>query len=189
VNALATAMVREAEIPSRRQVLLRAAEGATLRQLTRYTWMSRAEFVDSAAPDQMFATTGGPVVLAFSNGVAIGASSQPSLISVVVWDARLDDPAADDELVAIDAADPELSSARFASLVGKRLIGSEILIRDAKNAKWVDRPREAGVVLRFEGDAALVLSHGLHDDSDDFSVLTWADVAPALRGQLHPAAA
>jgi hypothetical protein len=41
------------------------------------------------------------------------------------------------------------------------------------------------VILGLDGAADLVLSHGLHDDSDDFSVVTRDDVKPSLWPRLQ----
>lgn len=118
-------------------------------------------------------------------GLVIGAASQPSLISVTLW---LDEPPythSDPELHTIEADDPEFSEPEFAQMLGKRITGITILTRDPENAKWEDRPREAGVLITFEGAPDLLLSHGLHDNSDDFSVLTRKDVDSAMWSRLH----
>jgi len=45
-------------------------------------------------------------------------------------------------------------------------------------------PCEAGVVLHFDNGGELILSHGLHDDSDVFSVIARDQIRPSLLPQL-----
>lgn len=184
------AAMTEEDIPSRRHELLRAMRGATITRMTRYSWSAKEEVGSESnmRPELVFSRTGGPLVITLESGLVIGAASQPSLISVTLW---LEDPprtSSDPELHAVEADDPVFSEPGFAQMLGKRITAIAILTRDPENAKWQSRPREAGVVLTFEGAPELILSHGLHDNSDDFSVVMRKDVSPALWPRLHETA-
>jgi hypothetical protein len=177
----------EEDIPSRRQDLLISLRSAPIARMTRYSW-SPKETVgreDNLRSELVFSRTAGPLLITLESGLVIAASSQPSLISVTLW---LDQPpriSSDPELHPIEANDPQFSEPGFAQMLGKRAGAVAILTRDAENAKWESRPREVGVLLRFEGAPDLILSHGLHDNSDDFSVLMHKDVSPSLWPRLH----
>jgi hypothetical protein len=182
------ANVTEEAVPSQRRDLLAALVGARIERLTRYSW----EDPDATgSPLPPFSSAAGPLLIALDSGEILGAASQPSLMSVTLWLERdrkgggaartLGDP----ELHPIEATDPQLSTPELAALVGRRIESMALLRRDAEKVRWQDRPREVGLVLRTEGGGELILAHGLHDDSDDFSVLLRSQVKPSLWVHLH----
>lgn len=176
-------------IPSRCPDLLASIRGGLVVRMTRYSWTPAETFAleNDLRPELVFSRTAGPLLITLESGLVIGAASQPSLISVTLW---LDQPpyiSSDPELFAIEAADPKFSEPEFAQMLGKRVTAVAILTRDPENAKWEDRPREVGVSLMFDGAPDLILSHGLHDNSDDFSVLMRKDVSLSLSSRLHEA--
>jgi hypothetical protein len=183
------AAMTDEDIPSRRLPLLAAIRDASIARLTRYSWTPKHAIAadHGLGPELAFSRTAGPLLITLSSGLVIAAASQPALISVTLW---LDvDPgaAADPELYPIEADDPEYGQPGFARMLGKRAIDVAILTRDPEREAWRDRPREAGVVIAFDGAPELILAHGLHDDSDDFSVLLREDVDAALWPRLHAA--
>lgn len=175
------------DIPSRRLDLLTSIRGALVVRMTRYSWSpaEAAALEYDLRPELVFSRTAGPLLITLESGVAIGAASQPSLISVTLWRDEPPGTSSDPELHGIEADDPKFSEPGFAQMLGKRVTEISILTRDPENAKWVDRPREVGVVLAFDGAPDLLLSHGLHDNSDDFSVLMRKDLNPSLLPRLH----
>jgi hypothetical protein len=175
------------DIPSRRQALLIAIQGEPVVRLTRYSWSPKEAVAreDGLRPELVFSRTAGPLVIVLESGLTIGAASQPSLISVTMWLDRPPRTSTDPELHPIEADDPTFSESGFAQMLGKRVRTVTILKRDPENAKWEGRPREAGVVLGFDGAPELILSHGLHNNSDDFSVLMRKDVSSLLWTRLH----
>jgi len=154
--------------------------------MTRHSWLPvpTAGDAQELAPELAFSRTAGPLLITLDSGAVIGAASQPSLISVTLWLDRLQ-RGSDTGLHMIEADDQHFSQARFARMLGKRVASIAILVRSPENVKWRDRPRQAGVILGLDGAADLVLSHGLHDDSDDFSVVTRDDVKPSLWPRLQ----
>lgn len=175
------------DIPSRHRDLLMSIRGASVVRLTRCSWSPKETVAsdDNLAPTLVFSRTAGPLVITLDSGVVIGAASQPSLISVTLWRDEPPLTSADPELYPIEADDPAYSDPGFAQMLGKRVVEVAILTRDPDNARWEDRPREVGVRLTFDGAPELILSHGLHDNSDDFSVLLRKDVSPSLWPRLH----
>ena len=176
----------EEDIPSRRLNLLRSIRGLSVVRLTRYCWAPKEAlaFENDLRPELVFSHAAGPLLMTLESGIVIGAASQSSLISVTLW---IDDgsTASDKELHAVEADDARFSEPGFAQMLGRRVAAIAILTREPKNAKWEDRPREVGVLITLESAPELILSHGLHDDSDDFSVLMRKDVKPSLWPRLH----
>jgi hypothetical protein len=174
------------DVPSRHRALLTSTWGERVVRLTRCSCSPKEIVARFDLPlERVFARTAGPLLITLESGLVIGAASQPALVSVTLW--REDPPYtdADPELHPIEADDPVFSEPGFAQMLGARVAAVSILTRDPENAKWADRPREAGVVFRFEGAPELVLSHGLHDNSDDFAVLMRNDVNTSLWSRLH----
>lgn len=180
------AMMTTEDIPSRRRALLIAIRSAPVARLTRYSWYPKETVVEDGLPRQLaFSRTAGPLLITLESGPVIGVASQPALISVTLWLEEALRTSSDPELHPIEADDPQFSEPEFAQMLGKRVTSIAVLTREPENARWQERPREVGVLLTFEGAPDLILSHGLHDNSDDFSVLLHKDVAPSLWPRLH----
>jgi hypothetical protein len=178
--------VDEGDIPSRRGDLLDMLRSAPIARLTRYSWSPKEVVAaEKLRPELVFSHTAGPLLITLASGLSIGAASQPSLMSVVLWHDRPPGLGSDPELYPIEADDPRFSESDFGQMLGQRPRTVSILERDPHNAKAQGLPREAGVLLTFDNAPNLVLSHGLHDDSDDFSVLLPKYVQASLWPQLH----
>lgn len=161
--------------------------GERVIQLTRCSWSPKEAVArdEDMAPELVFSRTAGPLLITLESGLVIGVASQPALISVTLWREQPPYTSADPELHPIEANDPVFSDAGFGQMLGKRITAVAVVTRDPENAKWEDRPREVAVVLTFDGAPELFLSHGLHDNSDDFSVLMRKDVKASLWPRLH----
>jgi hypothetical protein len=181
-------------VPSNSKELLAKLLGAVVTELVRYSWWPAAESAKECniPNESVFSLTAGPLLITLQSGLVLSVGSMPHLISVILTVERdesgrflNDEPAEDDdELHPINAADPVYSSEEFRRLVGKRVTSIHVLRREPKDARWTSRPREVGVVLGFDSGGELILSHGLHDGSDDFSVITRNQIDPDLVGKL-----
>lgn len=170
--------------PSMTIELLRRLTGKPVSKLVRYSWWPASEVsVQCGIEDELaFSLTAGPLAVYFEDGVILGFSSDPSLNSVIVWDeaARVagQGPASLEvmsELFAIS------ESGRFSTVFRRRLIGRcvsnvTILKRMHMSAIESQRPSEVGLRFIFSDGKSFVVSHGLHDKSDDFSVLEEAQL-------------
>lgn len=144
-------------------------------------------------PDSMiFSMTSGPVCIWLDSGIVIGVGSQPSLYSVTLWVERdqngilSDDPCEnDDDLFPIEASDERYSMDTIRQLIGQKIEKVSILKREADDPRLMGRPMEVGVVIYFENGTDLVLSHGLHNNSDDFSVINKNQIIPSIIPLLH----
>lgn len=166
-------------VPSVAIDFLRLLTGKQVTKLIRYSWWPASEVADQCdIEDELaFSLTAGPLAVYFEGGVILGFSSDPSLNSIIVWDEAARGASQgpisldrDEELFAIS------ESGRFATVFWKQLIGCcvssmTILKRGQMNAKESQRPSEVGLRFSFSGGKSFVVSHGLHDNSDDFSVL------------------
>lgn len=171
-------------VPSAASELLRELVGKQVTKLVRYSWWAASEVsTHCEVEDEMaFSLTAGPLVIYFEGDLILGFSSDPSLNSVIVWDegAR----SASQSSISLDC-DGELfaisDSERFATAFWKQLTGGwvscvTILKRGRMSTKEHQRPSEVGLRFYLSGGKSFVLSHGLHDDSDDFSVLEESQV-------------
>jgi hypothetical protein len=182
------------DVPSRRRPLLAALLGERVLSIVRYSWVPAEQAVREygLSAQQVFGRTAGPIALEFASSVILGVASQPSENSVVVWlerdehGALQDDPlsqAAD--LHPVSADDPRYADARWSALLGTRLSAIRVFRSVGRGAKEDALPSETALELQFERGESLFCTHGLHDNSDDFSVLHENEIVPALRGALR----
>jgi hypothetical protein len=178
------------DIPSRQPDLLKMLDGAVMTRMVRYSLSPPEEVVaERGIPaSAVFSLTEGPVLLWIDSGTVVGAASQESLISVTLWieegNGGTRDILTDETLYAIDAADPTYSDDYWRGLLGRRVKVASLIIRDADDPRRGE-PREAGVVLAFEGGAELILAHGLHNDSGEFAVLRREQIAPNVAARMR----
>jgi hypothetical protein len=185
----------EYDTPSKARALWSQLVGRILISLVRYSWLPAN---DAAAEyglelDQVFGRTAGPVALEFECGLVIAAGSEPSENSVIAWvekdqrgtALRSEPLAGDSELYPISANDARYADAAWAVVCGQRVCAITVWRRIGQNLTRSDLPNEAGVEVELENGARFFLSHGLHDDSDDFSVLLPHEIAPNIYRDLR----
>ncbi len=189
-----TSNQRNEDIPSQRIALLQRMKSLRIIRLLRYSWDPVDYVVNElqVPAAAVFRYTLGPLVIVLDNGVQVGFNSIPAQASVVVWledspdlpterDGRL---AGDPEFYPIDVTDPVYGDVNISTVLGNAIEAIALLVRAPKNALLADLPREAGVVITLANGAELVAAHGLHNDSDDFSVIMAADIREDVRAQL-----
>ncbi|RRJ67452.1 hypothetical protein EHV15_06945 [Paenibacillus oralis] len=113
----------------------------------------------------------------FQSGLVIGAASDPSQNSVILWVERDDtgyitkEPIENDpELYAISALDKQYSNSYWTQIVGQKIRMVNIIKRNPQNALLAELPNEVGVEIVMDNGEKFILSYGLHNNSDDFSV-------------------
>lgn len=165
--------------PSKASELLRPLIGKKVTRLTRYSWWPAKEVATQCGirDELAFSLTSGPLAVYFADGTILGFASDPALNSVIVWDeaARSESQESaslesDEELFAISAVG-QFAGEFWKQIVGLSVSGVTVLKRTQMNAKQRERPSEVGLRFCFTGGKSFVLSQGLHDNSDDFSVL------------------
>lgn len=166
-------------VPSKSTNLLRGCLGKRILRLVRYSWWPAQEVAGECGvrDEQAFSLTAGPLAVYFEGGTILGLGSEPSLNSVIVWDEgsrhASHDPSAmerDKELFAI-ADDGRFAASGWRHFNGQILSELVILKRLDLNAKEQMRPSEGGLCFRCQDGTSFIASHGLHNNTDDFSVL------------------
>ncbi|MBN3816362.1 hypothetical protein G3N57_06895 [Paraburkholderia sp. Se-20369] len=172
--------------PSLAVDFLRCFIGKRVVSLVRYSWWPAEEVAGECGikNSDAFSLTAGPLVICFDGGGILGVASSPELNSVVVWDEGgrrsgqnrngLDK---DGELFPISGVG-SYASEYWGGLINRPLSKVVVLKRENMNAKKQGLPSEVGLRFMFEGGESFIASHGLHDDSDDFSVLEESQLLP-----------
>jgi hypothetical protein len=189
------------QVVSRRAELLGRMVGRRLVRLVRHSWwpaeeaLERLREVDATrGPETVFSLTAGPLSVELDSGLILGFGSRPSEASVTVWverdEAGREGPASrsilrDAELHAIDGFDHDVAEPEVVRCLGHRVERVTLLRRRPYNVLLAQLPRDAGLVIACDDGGPLMPSHGLHDGSDDFSVLVPRLVAPALLPELE----
>ena len=175
------------DIPSRRIDMLEAVCNYTISKLVRFSWCPVDEAIKEYEIDKsdVFSLTAGPLLIYFNSGLVIGVSSNPSLNSVVLWVEKnesgeaVDDPTElDDELFPVE------SDNDWMKFIGKTIVSFKILRKKVNSAKLAELPNEVGLLIEMNDGNQFILSHGLHDNSDDFSIITKKQIDPSLINQI-----
>jgi hypothetical protein len=182
------------DIPSHQQTLLSALLDQRVLRVVRYSWVPPEQAMREYAltAQQVFGLTGGPIALEFASGVIVGVASQPSENSVVVWWERDAHGVMRNELLSqvadlspVSADDSRYADARWSAVLGARLTKIRAFRSVGRSAKEDAVPSETALEFQFERGESLICTHGLHDGSDDFSVLHEDEIAPELRHGLR----
>ena len=183
----------EQTIPTKATDLLDRLVNKKITKLIRYSWWNSETSAKECDIERcrVFSLTAGPLLIEFSNDISVGFSSKPSICSVEVWlekdkeNKREDLINNDKELFPIHAKDTIYSEKYFSNLIGSELLKYEIIKQEPINSLYWELPREVGIVLYFSNNSAIVVSHGLHDNSDDFSVIKNEEIDKNIIGLLY----
>ncbi|WP_375474003.1 hypothetical protein [uncultured Nostoc sp.] len=182
------------DIPSNRSEVLDSLKGLAILNLTRYSWEppDRAVLEYGIEAKEVFSLTAGCLIMSFDSGLVIGYGSQPSKNSVTIWvekneAAETSEELAeeDNELYPVDATDAVYSNNFWARFVGQRISNITILKRSYSSALYADIANEIGLLFEVEDGSRFIASHGLHDDSDDFSVIQESQIDNEIRNQIQ----
>jgi hypothetical protein len=171
----------EKRLPSNNIPVLIKLKDSRISKMMRYSWWPSEESAVECeiSLSSVFCLTAGPILFTLESGLVIGFGSQPELASTIVWIEETEDGKRDEEITTVnapdlypvEACDSTYSEETICQLIGKNIVAIKILQRDTDNSRIQGLPREYGVVLEFDNGSELVMSHGLHDNSDDFSVI------------------
>jgi len=179
-------------VPSEVKSFLNVISGRLITEMVRYSWFpfSKEEFGLPAS--SFFSLTAGAVAITFDSHETIGIGSHSSWASISLWiekdcDGKFvsDEPMAlDTDLYPISADDPVFSAARWRSIIGQEISSISIISRKYESPLFEGLPNEVGLIFRLRSGGEFVVSHGLHDDSDDFSVIFPDDIPDHIRADL-----
>lgn len=171
----------EVQVSSASFELLRYMMTKRIDKLIRYSWWPAEESVVKASigSNEVFSLTAGPLAIVFENGYVVGVSSDPTLNSVILWAEEKDNKILTSEesmreiedLFPVLNADPIYSQSSWADISQSIIVGYELLKYKHMNAIQLDRPSERGLRVLLNTGKSFILSHGLHNYSDDFSVI------------------
>jgi hypothetical protein len=175
--------------PSLCSGLLKDFLGQKVVQLVRYSWWPKEDVsLECEICDELaFSLTAGPLAVTFETGNVLGVASAPSLNSVILWlDHIKDVPLSKNlDLFPINCDDKVYSKYFWKECLGLTLINISILKRQTMNAIQEDLPSEVGLSFIFENNIKFIASHGLHDESDDFSVLHSSQIMSSIAKDLE----
>jgi hypothetical protein len=180
-------------VPSTQLPLLRSLVGSAIIGMTRYSSISPEQDLLKYAPwpkEMEFSLAGGPVLIELDDGRVVGANSDMSSISVMLWlEKAADGRMRENHLLRfrdrypISALNEEYCSQKIRLLLGQKIVAVRILQRVPHVEQAKRRPREVGVVLELEDGNKLLLGHGLCDGGS-FCVITIEQVTAEILSQL-----
>lgn len=181
----------ESCIPTNISDDLRRLVGCKLMSIKRYSWWPPEDVVSDygVAPKDVFSLTAGPAAIEMETGIVLGIASDPSLNSVVVWVEKdisgnylRDEPLdRDEELHEISSVDPIYSNSFWHRLAGCRVVEIKVLKRVSESIRVSQRPCQVGLSFLLDSGDVFLAAHGLHDDSDDFSIIPESLILPSLQ--------
>ena len=181
--------------PSLSYDLLNIFRGKRVSQLVRYSWWPKENVASECdiCDELAFSLTAGPLAVIFENGDVLGIASEPSLNSVILWldqckDGKVERNSSldkDIELFPISCNDNIYANSFWKQFIGLTLLDFAILKKRSMNALQRELPSEVGLSFIFEGNIKFIASHGLHDGTDDFSVLEYNQINPSIAEDLE----
>ena len=91
----------------------------------------------------------------------------------------------DTSLHPIPATDPLFADDFWRGVVGATVRAISIVVRKPATARLAELPNEVGLCFTLNSGSKLVAVHGLHDDSDDFAIITEYRIPKAVRASLR----
>lgn len=171
----------EEGIPSDQVELISKLKNNRIRNLVRYSWLPPKEAVEEwdILPSLIFRRTSGPLLVMLESGLVIGFASLPEKASVTLWLEEGENGvrgvresiSTDSELFPVNADDSVYSEKLISQLIGDQVVSVKLLKLKTKDILLEQVPREVGLELVFSQGVELVMSHGLHDNSDDFAII------------------
>ncbi|MFT5533283.1 MAG: hypothetical protein ACI802_001515 [Candidatus Paceibacteria bacterium] len=180
--------------PSISKNILRQLIGKKVTGLVRYSWWEKGDVANEChiPKEQTFSLTAGPLAVVFEDGSVLGVASDPSMNSVIVWldhacdQIDINQPLCEDpDLFPILANDKIYSGLAWEKFIGNTITKFSILKNTEMSAGEAAVPSELGLCFYFDSDVHFIGSHGLHNGSDDFSVLLDNQIDPKLRPKLE----
>ncbi|MDY7574618.1 hypothetical protein [Actimicrobium sp. CCI2.3] len=180
--------------PSISKHILHQLIGKKVTGLVRYSWWAKEEVTNEChiRKEQTFALTAGSLAVIFEDGNVLGVASDPSMNSVIVWldhacnQVDINPPLCDDpDLFPILATDKIYSEPVWEKFIGSTLTAFSILKNKEMSAGEAAVPSELGLCFYFNNNECFIASHGLHDGSDDFSVLMDNQINSVIKSTLE----
>ena len=180
--------------PSLSKDLLSQFVGKKVVNLVRYSWWKKEDVPVECgiSKGESFSLTAGPLAVIFEDGSILGVASDAGINSVIVWLDRAIGQAdtthtlnEDTELFPIKASDEVYSGHIWNKFCNRTLFSFSILKSKEMSALEAELPSELGLCFHFSNSDRFVASHGLHNGTDDFSVIVDSQINPFIREKLE----
>lgn len=185
----------EEDVPSQRLNLINQIKNHKILRLVRYFTRSPEEAtrVHGIPHSSLFRLINGPLLMTLESGLTIGFMSLPELVSIILWVEETESGEHGDEILvsedsklfSIDSCDPVYSEKSICQLIEKQVVRIKLLKRRSKSARVASRPCEAGIIFEVEGGFEFILSHGLHNYSDDFAIIYKHELLPYFMEEIE----
>jgi hypothetical protein len=185
----------EEDVPSQRLNLINQIKNHKILRLVRYFTRSPEEAtrVHGIPHSSLFRLINGPLLMTLESGLTIGFMSLPELVSIILWVEETESGEHGDEILvsedsklfSIDSCDPVYSEKSICQLIEKQVVRIKLLKRRPKSARVASRPCEAGIIFEVEGGFEFILSHGLHNYSDDFAIIYKHELLPYFMEEIE----
>ncbi|OYD88962.1 hypothetical protein CDG77_20910 [Nostoc sp. 'Peltigera membranacea cyanobiont' 213] len=182
-------------VPSVQTKLLTQIKKHKISKLVRYSWLSPEEASKEwdIPRSSVFRLTAGTLLITLETNLIVGFSSLPEKASITVWLEKTEEGEQDketsiindDELYSIDSCDQVYSEQSICELLNRQVRTIKILKKEPENILLAQLPCEAGLLIEFNNGTELVLSHGLHDNSDDFAIIFKHEIRPDILDKLQ----
>ena len=178
------------DIPSKKMELLSKIRGLVLVDMIRYSWWSLSDSIKECniKESDVFSLTAGPIELCFSSGLTIGGTSDPSKNSVLIWQESFDNgqPAVEDLMRKDKEIHPIFAKDQgdWCNMLGGKIDKYYIISREPVNSIMAELANEVGLLIKLDNGYGFILSHGLHDVSDDFSVIKKDNISKKINDEL-----
>ncbi len=183
------------DVPSKRLNILSTIKTCKISKLVRYSRHPPEESLKiyDIPQSSLFRLTAGPLLMTLESGLTLGFASLPEKVSITVWIEETESGehgnemliTEDNELFPIDSCDKIYGDKKIGELIGKQVIALKIIKRESQSYRLASRPCEVGLIFKFSGGSELILSHGLHNGSDDFAVIYRHEILPDFLDKIH----
>ena len=183
--------VYDFDMPSNLKSLLAGLVGRKLINIIKFNDIPEQELIDNyyMEPDEFFPQALGPTLFYFEDGLVMGGVSDSRKNTVFMWVEKNEDgeycewlQEEDEEAIPFYAKDFDEWKIYLNQVVKSVTIIKEIPDSDSRK---LDLPNERGVLIEFESGISFIMSHGLHDCSDDGSLTKLKDINPYFEGRLE----
>ncbi len=133
--------------------------------------------------EKIFSYFPAPLILELSNREKFGIQVNSAQASVMICetDGMFDET----DSIPVKFSDAKYAQEKYAHIDESPIENVSIFIRHPQNQKLASRAREAGIGITFMNGKKLVLSCGLHDGSDTFSIIYAEEIPDRLKQELN----
>jgi hypothetical protein len=159
--------------------------------MVRFNYVPEKELVEDyyMQPEEFFCCSLGPFLFYFEDGLVVGGSSNPSKNTVLMWVEKNENGEHREWLQEEDARAIPFYAKDFDDwkIYLNQVVKSVTIIKELpdSSSRKLYLPNERGVLIEFENNIGLIMSHGLNDDSDDTTLAKPDGIDPVFEDYLE----